>query len=115
MRFDIPSGSTGCMLQYSYPANKALGTGAMQVDLFGTKDPVSSANNWNNKPVKTTRWGSLQFPNYKSPNPFKMMIMSNACSPSMSFLLELSDWQQQAGNVDFYQQAGQGFEMVHNC
>lgn len=116
MRFDsIPAGSTGCMFQYAYPANKALGTGATQADLFGTKDPVSSANNWNNKPVKTTKWASLEFPNYKIQGPFKTVLMSNTCQESVSFLLELSDWQQQAGNVDFYQQAGEGFEMVYNC
>jgi hypothetical protein len=92
MRFDnIPAGSTGCMLTYAYPANKALGTGSTQADLFGTKDPVSSVNNWNNKPVKTTQWASLQFPNYKSAQPFKTTVMSNTCSSSMSFLLELSD------------------------
>jgi hypothetical protein len=58
---------------------------------------------------------SLEFPNYKSQGPFKTVLMSNACQESVSFLLELSDWQQQAGNVDFYQQAGEGFEMVYNC
>lgn len=95
MRFDgIPAGSTGCMLQYAYPANKALGTGATQANLYGTKDPVSSANNWNNKPVKTTKWASLEFPNYKSQDPFKTVLMSNTCQQSVSFMLELSDWQQ---------------------
>lgn len=122
-RFDnIPAGSTGCQLQLQWPANAILGSGNVNTDLFGVEGQVSEATTWINQPKKTVQWASVQFPTQSSPQPFKTIVQSNTCpaSGSVSFLLELSDWQQGPGLVDFYQRVfypseNTGFFLVYNC
>lgn len=122
-RFDnIPAGATGCQLQVQWPANAILGYGSVNTDLFGVEGQVSEATTWSNQPKKTVQWASIQFPTQSSPQPFKTIVQSNTCpqSGSVSFLLELSDWQQGPGGVDFYQRQfypseNTGFFLVYNC
>ena len=122
-RFDnIPAGSTGCQLQLQWPARAILGSGATDTQLYGVQGQVSEATTWANPPVKGTLWASIQFPTQSSDQPYKTIVQSNTCpeSGSVSFLLELSDWQTGAGAVDFYQRnfypsEAQGFTLVYDC
>jgi len=121
----IPAGSTGCMLQPQYPPlasdnQIASGTGT-QADVWSTK-PSGLGATWNNPPVKDQFIATTIFPTQKSTQVFKTILASNSCSPTMSFLFQLSDWQQGAGYVDFYNTLGGkqglhpiGFSMIFDC
>ncbi|MCJ1361018.1 hypothetical protein MMC16_000114 [Acarospora aff. strigata] len=121
----IPAGATGCMLQIEFPPltsdnQIASGTGT-QADVWSTS-PAGPGVTWNNPPVKNQFVATTIFPTGKTTQGFKTILASNSCSPTMSFLFELSDWQQGAGSVKFYNSLGGkqglqpiGFSMIFNC
>ncbi|MCJ1256029.1 hypothetical protein MMC24_003848 [Lignoscripta atroalba] len=123
----IPQGATGCMLQIQFPsfaADGAIANGtATQADVWSTQ-PFTYANlpTYNHPPVKDQFVSTVIFPTKKTTSAFKTTLASNTCSPVMSYLIELSDWQQGAGSVNFFNTLGGkqgivpiGFSMVYNC
>jgi len=120
------AGATGCMLQIQFPAlttdnQIASGTGT-QADVWSTQPFTDGSNTWNHPPVKDQFVATTIFPTQKSSQVFKTILASNSCSPTMSYLLELSGWQQGAGSVQFYNSLGGkqglqpiGFSMIFNC
>lgn len=117
-RFDgIPSGATGCMLEFKYGRGQSLATGANDASLFTVRGQVNERTTWNNYPVKDTKVSSLQFPTSPAPADFRTIVYSSTCpsSGSVSFLLEMSDWQQNAGSISFHQTYISGFSMIYNC
>jgi len=121
----IPAGATGCMLQLQFPPltsdnQIASGTGT-QADVWSTK-PADPGATWNHPPVKDQFVATTIFPTQKNAQGFKTILASNSCSPTMSFLFELSDWQQGAGHVKFDNSLGGkqglqpiGLSMIFNC
>lgn len=117
-RFDnIPADATGCMLQFQLGAGRQAATGANDASLFTVQGQIGEQTNWNNQPVKDTQVSSLQFPTTEAPEPIKTIVYSSTCpsSGSVSFLLEMSDWQQNAGSIAFEQGQASGFSMIYNC
>jgi hypothetical protein len=74
-------------------------TGINNFDLFGVDKSVTYATNWNNQSQKTTHWASMNVPEWVMTQPFKTILMAITCSPTMRLEVELSDWQQNAGEV----------------
>ncbi|KAF7504143.1 hypothetical protein GJ744_002661 [Endocarpon pusillum] len=117
-RFDkIPAGATGCMLQFQLGAGQAPAVGANDASLFTVNGQVDDTTNWNNQPIKNTQVSSLQFPTTRAPEAYKTIVYASTCpeSGSVSFLLEESDWQQNAGSIAFSQGSASGFSMIYNC
>lgn len=117
-RFDnIPSGATGCSLQLSLGAGRAYAVGANDASLFTVRGQIDDTTNWSNQPIKDTKVSSIQFPTTRAPEPYQTIVYSSNCpeSGSVSFLLEESDWQQNAGSIAFPQGQASGFSMIYNC
>jgi Ubiquitin 3 binding protein But2 C-terminal domain len=117
-RFDnITAGATGCMLQFQLGAGREHASGANDASLFTVKGQVGDNTNWNNQPVKDTQVSSLQFPTTRAPDAYETIAYASTCPAggSVSFLLEESDWQQNAGSIAFMQGQASGFSMIYNC
>jgi hypothetical protein len=118
VRFDIPAGSTGCMLTQNFPPNFKAGDGQAQADVWGASGADFSFT-WNNPPQKTTHWASTDYPGDQqlpvTAQGQSTVLMSNSCSTSIAFLFELSTWQQGAGSASFVDSATVGYQMVYNC
>lgn len=123
----IPAGATGCMLQIEIPpfaTDNAIANGtATQADV-STTQPWSFNNEptWNHPAAKIALVSTTIFPTQRSTTGYKTILTSNSCSPIMSYVFELSGWQQGAGNVDFVDTQGGkqglvpiGFTMIYNC
>lgn len=122
----IPAGATGCMLQVEYPPLQypnQIATGpATQADVWSVAPDPNSMSTWNNPPARNQFVATTIFPTAASAQGSKTILMSNTCSPTMSFLFEQSDWQQGGGSIRFYNSAGGnqglpplGFSMIFNC
>jgi hypothetical protein len=115
----IPAGATGCMLSFALPpvtSPNEFAVGANNFDVFGVSAPITTSTDWNNQPSTTTKWASMDVPEWVQTQPFQTVLMSDTCSPTMSFLLQLSDWQQQAGQVAIpVDGVTSGFWMTYNC
>jgi hypothetical protein len=121
---NIPQGATGCMLQFELPpvtSPNQYATGSNNFDLFSVDRPITYNINWNNQPTKTTKWASMNVPEWITTQPFKTILMSNTCASTMSFEIELSDWQQSAGKISFLNTGFKpvpirsGFSLIYNC
>jgi len=120
---NVPAGATGCQLQFRLPAitqPNQFATGANTVNVFGVQSPITYQTTWNNPPVLTTQWGSINIPEWTT-GATETIVASNTCSSSVSYEIELADWQQNAGLVEFYNSGfdrsppNQGFFLVYNC
>lgn len=127
---NIPAGATGCTLHFDLRAPYAQDAyvkgvngqpGPNNFDVFGVDKPITYSTTWNNQPKKTTHWGSVTVPDWPNAGPVNQNILSNTCSPTMSYLLELSDWQQNAGEIGFLHNGAKPvpldatFSMIYNC
>ena len=123
----IPPGATGCMLQVEFPPltsdNEIASGTATQADVWSTQ-PWNNTNppTYNHKPVKDQFVSTVIFPTQKSTTIYKTILVSNSCSPQMSFYFEQSNWQQGTGSVNFFNSLGGkqglqpiGFSMIYNC
>ena len=131
----IPQGATGCLLQIDLPKLPTqsiptpIASGSSQSDVWLIKNPpVSDPNDigfiykytWNKPPVKDQFVSTTQFPTDSPSDPYKTYLWSGTCKSVLSFQFELSDWQQGAGDVNFYNFFGGkytpiGFQLVHSC
>ena len=118
---NIPNGATGCALHYALPAVTrpdqyvVPATGANNFDVYGVATPVSRTTTWANQPATTTKWASQNVPNYAS-GPFVTILLATTCDQAGSFLLQLSDWQQNAGSITIPQNPPtSGFYLTYNC
>ncbi|KAJ5157259.1 uncharacterized protein N7482_008359 [Penicillium canariense] len=128
MTFDlIPPSATGCRLQITIPQltqpNQIAWGSATQAE-FWTTDPwyPNTPPTWNNLPAKREMVATFGFPTYVTNSVFQTNLASNVCTDPMSYLILLSNWQTQAGGVDFYNSLGGkqglevlGFEMIFDC
>ncbi|KAL3456970.1 hypothetical protein BJX64DRAFT_29277 [Aspergillus heterothallicus] len=122
LSFDVPPGSTGCMLQVQIPVlteNEQIASGQSRVDIWSTQ-PWTSASlpTWNNPPQRDQFVSTFGFETEETSAPFQTILHSNTCSTTMSYLVELSGWQGE-GSVNFSNSPGGvdgiGFSMVFNC
>jgi hypothetical protein len=122
----IPAGATGCMLKVQYPPfqypNEIATGDATQADVWSVAPDPAGVSTWNNPPALNQFVATTIFPEAASTEPFETILMSNSCSPTMSFLFEQSDWQQGGGSVQFYNTLGGkqglvplGFSMIFDC
>jgi hypothetical protein len=128
MTFDlIPPSATGCRLQITIPQltepNQIAWGSATQAE-FWTTDPwyTNTPPTWNNLPAKREMVATFGFPTYVTNSVFQTNLASNVCTDPMSYLISLSDWQTQAGGVNFVNSLGGkqglevlGFEMIFDC
>lgn len=116
---NVPAGATGCMLNFRIPpvtSPNQFAVGSNTFDVWGVSSPITSSTTWNTLPQRTTQWATMNMPEWVQPDPFQTVLMSNTCSQTMSFLLQLSDWQQGAGEVHIPQDGVQyGFWLTYNC
>jgi hypothetical protein len=135
----IPPGATGCMLQINIPKLPTQNNPGPIASGSGTQSDVWLITNpprdnpydfgfiyeysWNKPPVKSQFVSTTIFPN-QSPTdaPYKTFMWSGTCKQQLSFQLELSDWQQGSGDVEFFNTLGGkigltpiGFSLVYNC
>ncbi|KAL2869599.1 uncharacterized protein BJX67DRAFT_333499 [Aspergillus lucknowensis] len=123
LSFDIPEGAIGCMLQIQIPVltrDNQIASGDTQADIWTTQPWTSSQlPTWRNPPQRDQFVSTFRFETQKTTTPFQTVLHSNSCSTTMSYLVELSDWQGGEGSVDFYNSPGGsegiGFSMVYNC
>jgi hypothetical protein len=116
---NIPAGATGCMLNLAIPpvsSPNQFAIGSNTFDVRGVSSPIESTTNWNTIPPTTTLWATMNMPEGIQTSPFQTVLVSTRCSSTMSFLLQLSDWQQGAGQVWISQEPTQyGFWLTYNC
>ncbi|KAL9110580.1 MAG: hypothetical protein Q9227_004938 [Pyrenula ochraceoflavens] len=130
---NIPRSATGCTLHLSlrappsnqpdrYVKSTTPGQpGPNNFDVFGAASPVTYATTWNTQPRKTTLWGSVNVPYWPGASAVDQNILSTTCEETMSYVLELSDWQQNGGEVSFLHNGAKPvpldatFSMVYNC
>jgi len=117
---NIPAGSTGCMLQIEWPAGSDFGDGSNTANLFTTEDFHTWTPTWNHQPKTIAQVASTNLPTDKNSDAFKTILYADSCKPNMGFLLELAEWQQQAGDFSFTQKGWGydtkiGFSMIYNC
>lgn len=135
----IPPDATGCMLQINIPKLPtqnnpgpiASGTGT-QADVWLVNNPPRDnpydinfiyEYSWNKPPSKSQFVSTTNFPTGSpTEGPYKTYLWSGTCKQQLSFQLELSDWQQGSGEVNFYNTLGGkvtltpiGFSLVYNC
>ncbi|KAE8149873.1 hypothetical protein BDV25DRAFT_172543 [Aspergillus avenaceus] len=120
---NIPAGSTGCRLEIEFPPltrSNEVAHGANGAQVWST-DPweASSPPTWSQQPNKREMVGTYNFPTAQTQAPSHTVIASNSCSSTMSWLVELADWQQTEGGVDFQNSVNgiekTGFMLVFNC
>jgi hypothetical protein len=114
IRFDIPRGSTGCMLSLAFPPQFVVAGGESQADVYGIEGNAGPQFTWNNPPVTTTKWATTTWPDTPGPA-FSTILQSNTCSTQVSFFFQLSPWQTGSGFVDFINQQSIGFSMIYDC
>ena len=118
--FNVPTGSTGCMINILIPeltvANEIASGTATQADVW-TVQPwtTSSPPTFNNPPVKNQFVSTTIFPTDTTTSSYSTVLESNSCSPVMSFLFQLSTWQQGSGFVDFTNSPSIGFSLTFDC
>ena len=116
--FNIPAGSTGCALHFALPAitvPNQVAVGANTVDVFGASPAVTSATTWDTQPATTTKWASFNAPDYVT-GASSTILLSDTCKTTMSYVLQLADWQQNQGQVFILQSPpSSGFYMTYNC
>lgn len=117
---NIPAGATGCMLRFDLPRlerpNQIASGEAIQSDVWSVAPDPNGVSTWNNPPARDQFVATTRFPTGTTESAFSTYLASNTCSPTMSFLFELSSWQQGAGSVVFDNNPGYlGFSMVFNC
>ncbi|KAH8422520.1 uncharacterized protein LDX57_000274 [Aspergillus melleus] len=122
---NISTTATGCILQLALPeltaANEIASGPATQADIWKTT-PWEPANapTWNRPPVKDQMVATARFPTERTNEAQVSWLASGTCVETMSFLVELSGWQDGEGNVDFVNrvdggEGDLGFRLVYGC
>ncbi|OXV06749.1 hypothetical protein Egran_05484 [Elaphomyces granulatus] len=117
---NIPHGATGCMINILIPdltkPNEIASGTATQANVW-TVQPwtTSSPPTYNKPPVRNAFVSTTIFPTGVTTSPYATVLESNSCSPVMSFLFELSTWQQGSGSVNFANSPAIGFSLTFNC
>ena len=119
LTFAIPSGATGCVLRVH---KTPVVSGNNVADVWMTSPwNAHSPPTWNNLPRKNEMVGKLIFPTDQSAIEDVKNIASNACSTTMSYLVEFTEPPRSEGSIEFYNTAGSGskdamgFDMQFNC
>ena len=121
VRFDnIPGGSYGCQLELVFPAGQEIFlTGKTKVNVFTVDRDATATDTWGNSPQKVSLFGTVDF-NLVPNQPFKRVINSAVCKPSMSFRFSLESTTD-LGEVLYYPRQdgpgkpGVGLRITHNC
>ncbi|PGH34503.1 hypothetical protein GX50_02686 [[Emmonsia] crescens] len=117
---NIPGGATGCSLAIEFPPTQRdnqIGFGpSVTVDIWST-DPWSPYGpaypTYYSQPRKNQLVGTINIPITRTQTPFKTIVASNTCSPTMSWLAEYSTWQQGDGAAYWYNSPGYvGFSLI---
>lgn len=119
---NIPAGATGCRLEIELPklSQGQIAPSDTQADIWSA-DPVdgSSPPTYNNPPHKREMVSTYIFPKGPTAKSAHTVLASNTCSTTMSWLVQLSEWQTLAGSVNFQNSIGNGadigFTLVYNC
>ncbi|EEH40727.1 hypothetical protein PAAG_02703 [Paracoccidioides lutzii Pb01] len=121
--FELPPGATGCMLQIQWPAlDFAISSGPSEtaevwkVQPWGAHVPGSIKPSFANQPELDQMVGTVNFFPGPQTSPYKTIVASDSCKPTMSFLVKFADWQQGGGFVKFHNKLDQiGWSMIYNC
>lgn len=119
---NIPAGATGCRLEIELPplSDGQIAPSDTQADVWSA-DPVdgSSFPTYNHPPHKREMVATYIFPKGPTTKSTHTVLASNTCSTTMSWLVQLSEWQSSAGSVNFQNSVGNGadigFMLVYNC
>ncbi|EAW14119.1 uncharacterized protein ACLA_071520 [Aspergillus clavatus NRRL 1] len=118
--FNIPPGSWGCTLSYSFPAGSAVTTtGAAPVEIFSVSGPLSRSPHgidvsWAYCPAPGALVGQTTF--HADPSQATTrFINSFGCANAMTYRLSIAGWYKQATSVEFAQSASAGLRMTYNC
>ncbi|KAB8278129.1 hypothetical protein BDV30DRAFT_204157 [Aspergillus minisclerotigenes] len=118
----IPAGATGCRLEIELPplSDGQIAPSNTQADVWSA-DPGdgSSLPTYNHPPHKREMVATYIFPKGPTTKATHTVLASNTCSTTMSWLVQLSEWQSSAGSVNFQNSVGNGadigFMLVYNC
>jgi len=118
MKFDIPTGATGCRLHVSNPPTRTFVQGGqIDTDIFRVQD-VRATNEWTCQPEplpaqpnKVAQWGW---------EGGETNLWSGDYESSLSFLFKYGDWQTEGGVLHFLQamdgnDSKDGFTIVYDC
>ncbi|KAI9043024.1 uncharacterized protein KD926_004527 [Aspergillus affinis] len=122
---EIPTSATGCILQLAIPQlttpHEIASGSATQADIWKTAPWTSDhAPTWNNPPVKDQMVSIARFPTEVTDEEQVNWLASGNCDGTMSFLVELSEWQTGEGSVEFVNrvdggEGDLGFRLVYGC
>ncbi|KAE8372209.1 hypothetical protein BDV26DRAFT_286145 [Aspergillus bertholletiae] len=119
---NLPAGATGCQLAIELPplSKDQIAPGDIQADVRNSSPVVdSSVPTYNNPPQKGNIVSTYIFPEGPTTQSAKTILVSNTCSTTMSWLVQLSEWQTTGGSVNFANTAGNGgnigFSLIYNC
>jgi hypothetical protein len=119
----IPPGATGCTLHVTFPPHDpgtiASGTTTQANVYLASPDPYGTST-WNNRPQTEQMVATVIFPTEGSTDTYETNLWAGTCpfgptqnGGTLTFLFELSNWQQGSGSVNFYNSlGGKGFEAV---
>jgi hypothetical protein len=111
LRFDPPTGATGCNLIYLWNTTTAYAAGSDSEvstgDVFSLDSVVGPENTWNNQPEVDTKIAQVQFPAYFTPTKLQgvppiQYLASNTCSAGMSFEVAVASWVTKTGVISWY-------------
>jgi hypothetical protein len=115
---NIPAGSTGCTLAVIIPPHTpgqiATGT-ATQADVWTVAADPKGTSTWNKQPEKKSVVSTVIFPAPGSTETFATNLWAGNCDSTLSFLFELSNWQQGNGSVSFINSETKGFSLIYDC
>lgn len=128
----IPAGATGCTLHVIFPPHTpgAIASGtATQADVWLASPDRYGTSTWNNPPQKQQHVSTVIFPAEGSTDTFETNLWAGNCpvpptpdGGTLTFLFELSTWQQGNGSVSFFNSLGgkqglqaEGFSLIFNC
>ncbi|PLB46604.1 hypothetical protein P170DRAFT_438323 [Aspergillus steynii IBT 23096] len=122
---DIPATASGCVLQLAIPKltheNEIASGTATQAEIWKTNPWThDDAPTWSHPPHKDRMVSTTGFPTEVTDEKDVRWLASDTCSETMSYYVELSDWQNSEGDVDFenHVDGGDGdlgFRMVYGC
>jgi hypothetical protein len=124
---NLPANATGCMLQFEYPSvwlKDLFATGANNFDVFASETPIAYGTSWDTQPGKAGFLTSGNVAEWITTEEFKTNLWStSSCGPGLSFIIELSDWQQDYGRIEMLNGGftsmpiaiNSGFSIIYYC
>ena len=108
-KFDIPAGSSNCMLKFHAVANPPISTsGTVIVNAYTLTSTFVSLTSWNGKPTRVGLAGTASI-SVSSTAPTEQVVVTQA--GSMNYELEMST----TGSMGFTSDANNGFYMTCGC